>query len=141
MNATLLLGLALAVGAPALRERPKAEPSIEGEWKVESRFDDGKPSTDQNLWVFSPRGVAEIRDPTGTSVISHLTYTLSSAGPFKAIDFLESQRNGRAEPRQGLYRIDGDTLTASFTVGDAPRPMSFDPSKEGYVLVLKRVKK
>jgi uncharacterized protein (TIGR03067 family) len=140
MNATLLF-VAATVGAPALKDRPPPEASIKGEWKVESRLDHGKPSTDQNHWIFSDGGVAVIRDATGETVRSHLTYTVSAAGPVKELDFLEGQGVGRGNQRQGIYKIDGDTLTLSFTCGNTPRPTSFDPSNEGYVLVLKRVKK
>jgi uncharacterized protein (TIGR03067 family) len=144
MNATMLF-IAATIGAPALKEKLPTEPAIKGEWKVESRFNFGKPSTDQNLWIFSGGGVAEIRDPTGALVISNLSCTLSSDGQFKTIDFLESQpRNGRGNPRQGIYKIEDDTLTLSFVVGDngdTARPTSFDPSKAHCVVVLKRVKK
>ena len=140
MNAKLLF-IAATIGAPALKDRPPPEASIKGEWKVESRLDHGKHSTDQNLWIFSDGGVAVIRDPTGETVRSHLTYTVSAAGPVKEIDFLEGQAVGRGSERQGIYKIDGDTLTLSFTRGKTPRPTSLDPSNEGYLLVLKRVKK
>lgn len=139
MNTTLLL--ALAVGAPALKDKAPPPPSIEGEWRVASRLDGGKPSSDNNLWTFSPGGVAEIREPVGLNVASRLTYTLSSDGIVKTIDFLEGQGNGKADLRQGIYKIEGDTLTVSFTLGNDPRPTSFDPSPGRYVIALKRVKK
>jgi len=139
MFATLVL--AAAVGAPALKDKAPPAPSIEGEWQVESRFDGGKPSDDKNHWVFSPGGVAEIRRPEGGLVVSNLTYTLSADAAGKAIDFLEGQGNGKADLRQGIYKIEGATLTVSFTLGDAARPTSFDPANGNYVIVLKRVTK
>jgi len=135
------LALAVVVGAPALKDKSPRAPSIEGEWQVESRFDCGKASTDQNRWVFSPGGVAEIRAPAGATVISKLTYTLLADAAGKAVDFLEGQGPGKADLRQGIYKIEGDTLTVSFTLGDAARPTSFDPANGNYVLVLKRVTK
>ena len=140
MTETFLV-VALALGAPALKDKPPPAPSLEGEWKVESRLDHGISSTDQNRWIFSDGGVAVIRDPSGESVRSHLEYTLSDRGKVKEIDFLEGQGDGRSNARQGIYKIEGDTLTLSFTCDKSPRPTSFDPSTEGYVLVLKRVKK
>ena len=133
--------LAIAVGAPALKDKAPPPPTIEGEWRVASRFDGGKRSTDNNVWVFSPGGTAEIRDPMDQSGISKLTYTVSSDGMVKTIDFLEGQGNGKADPRQGIYKIEGDTLVFSFTLGSDPRPTSFDPSPGRYVIAMKRVKK
>src|SRR5262245_51927990 len=127
MNATMLF-IAATVSAPALKDRPPPGPSIKGEWKVESRLDHGKPSADQNLWIFSDGGVAVIREPSGESIRSHLTYTLSSGGPNKEIDFLEGQAHGSGNSRQGIYKIEGDTLTISFTCDTIPRPTSFDHS-------------
>jgi uncharacterized protein (TIGR03067 family) len=135
------LALALVVGAPALKDKAPAKPTIEGEWQVESRFDGGKASTDTNRWVFSPGGVAEIREPIGGRVVSNLTYTLSADAAAKAIDFLEGQGNGKADLRQGIYKIEGDTLTVSFTVGMTPRPTSFDAANGNYLIVMKRVAK
>src|SRR5262245_7517636 len=140
MHATLLF-IAATIAAPALKDRPAAEASIKGEWKVESRLDHGKPSTDSNLWIFSGGGLAVIRDPMGETVRSHLTYTLSAGNSPKEIDFLEGQAHGSGNSRQGIYKIEGDMLTISFTCDKAPRPTSFDPSNEGYVIVLKRVRK
>jgi uncharacterized protein (TIGR03067 family) len=131
--------LALTVGAPALKDKSAPKPSIQGEWKVTSRTDGGRPSTDQNHWTFAAGGTAEIRDPTGR-VASSLTYTVSFDGNLKALDFYEGQGNGRTELRQGIYKLDGDTLTVSFTVGNTPRPTSFDPADDHYVLVLERVR-
>jgi uncharacterized protein (TIGR03067 family) len=140
MTSPVLL-VAFAVGAPALKDKAPAAPTIEGEWKVERRHDSGKPSTDNNIWIFSPGGVAEIREPVGFNVASNLTYTLASDGAVKTIDFMEGQGNGKADLRQGIYKIEGDTLTVSFTLGNSPRPTSFDPSPDYYVIALKRVKK
>ena len=139
MNTTLLL--ALALGAPALKDKAPPPPSIEGEWRVASRLDGGKPTTDNNVWIFSAGGAAEIREPTDQSGISKLTYTVSSDGMVKTIDFLEGQGNGKADPRQGIYKMEGETLTFSFTLGTDARPTSFDPSPGRYVIALKRVQK
>src|SRR5262249_324470 len=138
VNVTLIL--AFVVSAPALKEKPAPAPSLEGEWKVERRFDHGTASTDQNLWIFSAGGIPGIRGPTRESVRSNFTYSLSVDGELRTIDFHESQGNGRSDPRQGIYRIDGDTLTFSFTIGNAARPTSFEASTADCLLVLKRVK-
>jgi uncharacterized protein (TIGR03067 family) len=85
--------------------------------------------------------VAEIRGPVGGRAICNLTYTLSPAGADKAIDFTEAQGNGGGDLRRGIYNVEGDRLTVSFTVGDNPRPTSFDPAADNYVIVLKCVSK
>jgi len=79
--------------------------------------------------------------PAGGRVVSNLTYTLSTTAAGKAIDFLEGQGPGKSDLRQGIYKIEGDALPVSFTLGDAARPTSFDPANGNYVLVLKRVTK
>ena len=142
MQATLLI-IILAIGAPALKEKPQPKPTIQGEWRVESRSDRGVPSNDANIWIFSPGGDAEIRNPMEGRVVSNLTYTLSTDGNLKTLDFMESQQIGRpALPRLGIYKLDGDNLMLSMTAGSTPRPSSFDTSKaSGFiVIVLKRVK-
>jgi|SRR5688572_16325995 len=137
MNGVLLL--ALALGAPALKDKSAPAPPIQGEWKVKSRTDCGRPSTDQNRWIFAPGGTAEIHDPTGR-VASTLTYTVASDGKLKTLDFYEAQGNGRADLRQAIYKIDGDTMTISWTLGNTPRPTSFDPGTGHYVVTLVRVR-
>jgi uncharacterized protein (TIGR03067 family) len=138
MNVALLL--ALTVGAPALKDKAAPAPSLQGEWQVKSRTDRGQPSTDQNCWIFAPGGSAEIRDPTGR-VASTLTYTVASDGKLKTLDFYEAQGNGRADLRQAIYKIDGDTMTISWTLGNTPRPTSFEPANDHYVIVLERARR
>ena len=136
MDAVLLL--ALALGAPALKDKP-APFSIRGEWRVTSRFDGGRPLDDRNHWTFGADRNAEIRDPSGR-VASTLTYTVSADGKVKTLDFHESQGNGRAELRQAIYRIVGDTLTISWTLGTTPRPTSFGPGTDHSTVILERVR-
>lgn len=138
MFATLL---ALTLGAPAIKDKPAPKPTIEGEWQVVSRFDNGAASTDKNRWVFARGGTAEIRESTGGRVVSNLTYTLAPGGQENALDFYEGQGNGKADLRQTLFAIQGDTLTLCFTCGSTPRPTSLDPGTDNFVIVLKRVGK
>lgn len=139
MTPIALLGLALGLGAPALKERPAPEASIRGEWQVTKRFDRGRPSEDRNHWTFGADGNAEIRNPSG-QIASTLTYTVSVDGKLKTLDFHESQANGRAELRQAIYRIVGDTMTISWTLGGTPRPTSVDPATGHDTVILERVR-
>ena len=131
--------LAVTLGAPAIKDKPAPKPTIEGEWQVVSRFDHGAASTDNNRWVFARGGSAEIREPVENQVVLRLTFTLAPGGQENALDFYEGQGHGKADLRQTLYVIKGDTLTLSFSVGTAPRPTSLDPGTDNFVLVLKRV--
>jgi len=138
---TVLIITAIALGAPALKDKPPAKASIVGKWTVESRFNSGTPSEDTNVWIFSPDGSGEIRSPVEHNVISKLTYSLGADGQSNAIDIWENQPAGQPANRPGIYRIEKDTLTLSFVTENMPRPKSFDTSKvAGYfVMVFKRV--
>src|SRR6476620_11149427 len=60
MNTTVML-TALALGAPARKETPKKEPSIVGEWAVESVNVGGNPSEPaSNRWSFNADGTFDI---------------------------------------------------------------------------------
>jgi uncharacterized protein (TIGR03067 family) len=140
MSTTLML--AMTFGAPALKDKPAAKPSIVGEWQVESRFGGGARTDDQNIWMFSAGGVADIRDRTRAIVMSNLTYSSAADKGANAIDFMESQPQGPALLRRAIFKFEGDVLTICFTTQDAPRPSSFDTSNAGYTVIsFKRVKK
>ncbi|HJZ93161.1 MAG TPA: TIGR03067 domain-containing protein [Gemmataceae bacterium] len=124
MNASLLLPVALSLAAPALKDRPKKESSIVGEWKAEQIIAGGKPARAQSSdvrWVFAPDGTRVIsRDgkqaQTGTF----------EADPKAKPATLDLDKGPAGDPRYlCIYKIEGDTLTLNVGWPKADRPTEF----------------
>src|SRR5687767_11414282 len=79
MTATAFLGLALAVGAPALKEKDKPA-TLAGEWLIVESSVGGKPPQPAppglaaNRWVFKADGTRAILGPDGKEIVGG-TYT------------------------------------------------------------------
>jgi len=134
----LLLGLAMAVGAPALKDKPAPEPTLVGEWTAESVSVGGQPSTaGPNYWVFRADRTWAIR-AQGADLDSG-TYTGDARGSLGTADLVGT----RGAPRTNLcrYRIDGDTLILSVGHDPTVRPNNLDPGEKTTVWVFKRVGK
>ena len=144
MTQTLLLGLALAVSAPALKGRPKDRPPpIEGEWKLvewlqggaETRFWDGTGVE------FQADGVRVWRDGPGPAEARG--YKLHPKTTPAAIDLIRPAGDGPPDVFPSVYKVDGDTLV--ICVGDigGERPTQFEsPKGTGQMLMtFKRVPK
>jgi len=136
-----MLFAALAVGAPALKDPPKKESSIVGEWKAEQIIAGGKPAAAQSSdvrWVFAKDGTRAIsRDgkqaQTGTF----------AADPKANPANLDMDKGPAGEPRYlCIYKIEGDTLTLNVGWPNASRPTEFaSPAGSQCTLyVFKRVK-
>jgi uncharacterized protein (TIGR03067 family) len=147
MRAVLLL-TALAVGAPALKEKPKAESDIVGLWAVESMRLGGKgplevPAglqyefTADGQWIGlrDGNGGLDGKSPPAKG------YKVEVKGEQRMIDTTgpSADRPGMA----GIYKVDGDTLTICFGSPGADRPTEFTSPEGGRVMhmVLKRVAK
>src|SRR4051794_10955976 len=142
---SVLLGLALAVGAPALKEKDKG-PSLVGEWVVESVTNNGASVGVGNglRYTFAADGEGLIhRDGKELPAAGGTRgYTVDPKPNPPAVD-LVSTRPGAGETRQlGIYKIEGDTLTICWTrAKGGDRPTKFDaPEGSGLtVYVFKRV--
>jgi uncharacterized protein (TIGR03067 family) len=142
----VLLGLALGLGAPALKDKEKA-PSIVGEWEVESITSNGTQSpagsglrytfTEDGKWVISRNG--KETSPTITrQFVSDVKPNLPT------VDLVTARPGGPETRMVGIYKIDGDTLTICGTrAKGADRPTRFEaPEGSGNIIyVLKRPKK
>jgi len=136
---------ALVIGAPALKDRPKAGGHVVGDWVLARWVIDGQdlplPAT-RWAYRFTPDGrvftAAESRVPAETG-----TYRVDPDEVPARIDLLSAPSpTGRLTP--GIYRVEGDTLTLCLWVGratEAERPTRFAaPAGSGAVLlILKRV--
>lgn len=146
MYSSLLVGLAIAVGAPAVKEPPAKAPSIVGQWTGEKAVAGGKelPVPAGGIsFTFEEDGKLHIREGMRDKVDTG-SYKLDAKKDPAEIDLMPPA--DKKEPVvSGIYKLDGDTLTFAFSRG-APggaRPTKFE-SPEGsevIVMTLKRVKK
>ena len=148
MYSTILVGLALTVGAPAAKEPPKKEsPTIVGEWTGEKATAGGKDKP------VPPGGVIFVFTADGMLMVKEGGRVDAKAGGFThdpkktpaEIDLVEPGGKGSI---LGIYKIEGDTLPLCIlggnVAGGAPgRPSKFE-SPEGsqtMLMTFKRVKK
>jgi len=145
MTVTVLAGLALTIGAPALKDPPAKAPNIVGEWDVESVTVNGMPSgikggtkytfTADGKWLIERSGKPIVGPDRGFK-------TDPKASPPK-VDLISSTA-AAGTLLLGIYKVEGDTLTICGRRGnDVERPTSFDDSEGSgtTVYVLKRAKK
>jgi uncharacterized protein (TIGR03067 family) len=143
MNSSLIIGLALAVAAPAPKDAAKPAPKLEGEWVVE-KFEGPKAETppgsitlrftESRISIFEPkREKPEEAD-----------YTVDLTKKPAQIDIRPLQ-GGPANKElvvYGILAIDGDTLKLCFGKDGAGRPTELkgDVEKGIMLITLKRTK-
>jgi uncharacterized protein (TIGR03067 family) len=135
--------LALSAGADPLDKAALKElKALEGDWalvRLEAGGKKHEPGADEQAkltfqgtkWSFSATGEQGEVVALGTS-----------SSP-KLIDLKKTRRGGGAVVREGIYKVDGDTLTLALYQGtEKKRPTSFDtPTEAGTVVfVFKRTK-
>jgi uncharacterized protein (TIGR03067 family) len=145
MHPSVLIGLALVVGAPAPKEAPKEPPSAVGEWVATSVVVSGKGQ------AFTEKEFEYTLTADGKFVVrkgkegGEGRYTLDRKKDPPEIDiFLEGDKSD-SPTMQGIYKVDGDTLTLCVAPGgkNAKRPKSFEApaGSEAMLLTLERAKK
>lgn len=145
MTATLL-GLALAVGAPNLKDKEKA-PTIVGEWEVESITTNGtRSAVGKGLqYTFTADGKWLIfRNGRETSPTINRGFTADAKPNPPTVDLTTSRAGGPEVRLIGIYKVDADTLTICSTrAKGADRPTRFEaPEGSGNTMyVLRRPKK
>ena len=138
MTPTLMSGvLVLTAGAPNLKDKPRPEATLVGEWAVESVSVGGRPaSLGSDRWVFRADGTMSLLSQG--KVIDARDYTLGERAPVRTLDLVQNAGRGQADPAR--YRIDGDTLTLSVGHRAGGRPADLEPGPKATVWVFKRVK-
>jgi len=146
MYVSLLIGLAVSVGAPAAKDPPKKEPTIIGQWVGETAVAGG-----MNLPV-PEGGIAFTFAADGVLTVTESNKPKPDAGSYRVdpkkdpaeIDLIPPA-DKREVVLQGIYRLDGDTLTLCFRPGapGAGRPKSFDSpaGSDVIVMTLRRAKR
>ena len=144
MYSSLLIGLALSIGAPGAKEAPKKEaPSIVGEWIGQKAIAGGDEGPVSDCGFFSVTFMADgmLKTKVGTRENPAAgTYRLDAKKTPFEIDLIAPKGGSKL----GIYKIDGDTLTICHSADKgAARPTMFE-SPEGskiILMVLKREKK
>jgi len=139
MTPTLLLGVALGLGAPALKEKEKP-PSLVGEWAIEESTVGGKPTapgTNPNRWVFRADGTRSILTPDGKELVGGAYTSDVKAGTLD----LDGKQPIDAQ-YLCLYKVDGDTLTLNVGWQKAGRPAALESpmGSQCTLYVMKRVR-
>jgi uncharacterized protein (TIGR03067 family) len=146
MCSSLLIGLALAVGAPAKDSPAKDGPGIVGEWVGEKAVAGGKelPVPKGGIaFTFTADGKLTVREGEREKADTG-TYKADPKKDPAELDIVPPA--DKKEPTvQGIYKVDGDTLTLCFARGKAgaARPTKFEAPEGSDVIMitLKRVKK
>lgn len=147
MSSTLLVGLALAVGAPAPKGPPTAEAALVGEWvAVEIRVG-GKDASPKDIangprFTFRADGRLAITDtPTAPSVEWYKVD--AGANPPRVDLFPPEGANGPT--LHGVFQLEGDTLTVALGLAesetDRPTKLESTEGSNTVLVVLRRAKK
>jgi uncharacterized protein (TIGR03067 family) len=145
MYASLLVGLALSVSAPGAKDPPKKEATIVGEWVGEKAMIGGMnlPVPDGGIsFRFAGDGALSVTEG-GRGKPEAGSYRVDPKKNPAEID-LTPPADKKEGTLQGIYKLDGDTLTLCFrrvTPGGA-RPTEFESpaGSDVIVMTLKRKK-
>ena len=145
MNWLPVVGLALVVTAPGVKDPPKkAEvPAIVGEWECIELIARGRKLTAAELatlgcgYEFMADGKVRSRfggDPKDG------TYTTAPAKDPAEVDFQWAKNQ---TTKGGIYKIDKDSLTLCYTEGKGERPAKFESPAGSRIMLMtfKRVEK
>jgi uncharacterized protein (TIGR03067 family) len=143
MNSTLLVTV-LAVGAPALKDPPKKEVNIVGEWVVESQTSGGAvvKSPAPQTYTFSADGTWTVtRGGKGIGKGAR-SYVLDKTTSPASIDLKTNPAAARPS-MTGIVKVEHDVLTLCYSRGGEDRPTKFESPEDSNVIliVLRRVNK
>jgi uncharacterized protein (TIGR03067 family) len=143
MQALLVLGVAIALAAPAPKDPPKKVPSVVGMWEMESSMYAGVPRrlgaqplryefTDNGKW-YSYRGERKMAERT---------YSTNPKADPPTIDLNYDPTEQNPPMGRGIFKVEGDTLTLCLVRNKEPRPTVFESTRETgtFLFVFKRVK-
>lgn len=134
MSHPVLIALALAAGAPAPKDAPKAPPAPVGEWAVESAVVGGRREDPPagTTWTLTADGKSVFTVPGGAAAASG-PYTTD---PKKDPPWIDFSAGPKGTPMTGIYKRDGEQLVLCLAVdAGGDRPTAFE-SKAGAKVIL-----
>jgi len=140
MFTAVFLGTTLVVTAPALKS-----PGIVGEWAVERQETGGGVlpfgEADRLRFVFTADGKWTMYR-VGSPETPNRKYVVDVKARLHTIDLGPDPDSKITSSYEGVFKIEGDTLTLCHSVGRHPRPKGFTVSDDESVslFVMKRVK-
>jgi uncharacterized protein (TIGR03067 family) len=139
MNA-LLFGTALALGAPALKDLPKTDPPIVGDWKLVEWLQQGTRMgfADGTGVEFRPDGKRLWRD--GPDSVDERGYRLNPKTSPAEIDLLRNDGGPQPTVFPSIFKFDGDRLILAIGSPGGDRPTEFDSAKVAYLMTFTRIK-
>jgi uncharacterized protein (TIGR03067 family) len=140
----LLFGLAVSVAAPALKDPPKDDPPVVGQWKLVEWIQSGTKMgfTDGAGVEFLPDGRRLWRDGPDDAV-EQRSYVMGPKSSPPAIDLIKPGDGPQPIMHRSIYKVDGDTLVIAVGQQDGERPKTFEEGRERgrMLMTFKRVKK
>jgi uncharacterized protein (TIGR03067 family) len=141
----MLLASTVALAAPALKDRPKGNADIVGEWVVESMQSSGRmrpPSKGELRYVFAADGKLTVTRDERMLGGDDRGYSFDPNTSPAAIDLIADTTEQESSVTRGIYKIEGDTMTLLVPRGRGERPTKFEVSREspGTIYTLRRVK-
>ena len=141
----VLFAIALSLTAPALKDRPKGDDSIVGEWVVESIQSTGKvrpPPKGEMRYVFALDGKLIVTRGERKLGGDDRGYTFDAKKSPATIDLIADTTDQESPVTLGIFKIEGNQLTLLIPRGRDSRPVTFEvgPDKPGTKYTMKRVK-
>src|SRR5262245_33942136 len=143
MNFTLVVTV-LVLGAPALKDPPKKEVNIVGEWVVESQISGGtmvKSATPQT-YTFSADGTWTVTRNGRAMGKTSRSFTVDKTTIPASID-LKTNTAAARPSMTGIVKVEHDVLTLCYSRGGEDRPTKFESPEDSTIIliVLRRVNK
>lgn len=131
MNTTFLLGLAFVAVAPAPKDHSKKDPPpLVGEWAAESLVVAGRPrvlGTNPMRFTFTADGKwYSHRGKLDPTTASERAYHFDPKADPPTIDLIYEPAEQESQMGQGIYKVEGDTLTICLRRGRTGRPKAFE---------------
>lgn len=145
MHATLLLA-AIGIAAPALKDLPRKDQSPVGEWQVESVVSGGRPrpvGAEPFRYTFTADGKWYLhRGPLEPDETVERAYFTDPKADPPRIDLRYDPAEQESRVGQGIFKVEGDTLTICLRRRGTGRPKAFEstPDVPTTLYVFKRVK-
>jgi uncharacterized protein (TIGR03067 family) len=140
MNSALILGVVVGVSAPTIKDPPKKESTIVGEWLIENTTSNGNPQrTHPSIrYEFTTDGQLVARRDDAPTSVSY--YKVDSKADPPTIDV---GNKADALVGLGIFKLEGDTMLWCVSFDNDKRPKAFEAANGSrqMLVVLKRVKK